>query len=503
MANQNSNQEKLRLGIEAARRGDKPAAEMLLRQVTVSDPQNEMAWLWLASVVSDVTERRRYLEKVVTINPDNTRAQEALQRLTGGQARPEGRQVVGQLRPSTPAVSRPTQPSNRPNMGLLALVALVVVLVVAALIFSIVFLQESSNLGLPTDVSVESVFNPTETVIPPTIDPADYTATPFYGIIVTVDREAQNLPPTFTPTAEPSPEPTAIPSATPFPQEDFQMIYASLGGGDAQPRLVVARGDGSSAAQHEEGFRDVVYSPSGELIAFVRDIGVDPNGDVISELFIAPATAPNNARQVTEIGARTSSPTWAANNIQLAFANDISGNNQIWLITEDGNNIRQLTEDAQYANFDPAWSLAEDRIAFASDRESPGLTQIFTIDSNGENLQQLTSASGNSYQPRWSPDGQHITYVNDGGGDGDIYIMDLNGHGALLLTADDGEAEDRKPAFTPDGQAIAFVSNRSSENFQIYLMNLRGDILQRLTETDRNDQSVDFRPELIFRLRGN
>lgn len=503
MANQNSNQEKLKMGIEAARRGDKAAAEMLLRQVTVSDPQNEMAWLWLASVVTDVTERRRYLEKVVTINPENTRAQEALQRLTGGTPRPQGQQVVGQLRQNAPRPTAEPATTNRPNTGMLALLALVVVLVIAAVVFSLVFLQESSNLALPTNVSVESVFNPTETPIPPTIDPADYTATPFYGIIVTVDRETPNLPPTFTPTPEPPAEPTAIPSPTAFPQESFQMIYASAEIGQAEPRLVVAQGDGSAAALHDAGFRDVAYSPSGDFIAFVRDVDVSPEGEVISELFIAPANAPNNARQVTSIGARTSSPTWSGDNIQLAFANDTTGINQIWRITEDGNNIYQITDDPEFVSFDPSWSLTTDRIAFASDRESPGLTQIFTVNSDGQDIQQLTSAAGNSYQPRWSHDGTHITYVNDGGGDGDIYIMDANGHGSLLLTSDDGEAEDRKPVFTPDGQAIAFISNRNSENFQIYLMNLRGDILQRLTETDRDDQSLDFRPELIFRLRGN
>ena len=100
MANQDDLQQKLRMGIEAARRGDKSAAQLLLRQVVDADRNNELAWMWLASAVDSLDERRVCLENALRINPDNARAQEALRRLQpGGAAAPQSR------RPARPSAS--------------------------------------------------------------------------------------------------------------------------------------------------------------------------------------------------------------------------------------------------------------------------------------------------------------------------------------------------------------------------------------------------------------
>jgi TolB protein len=122
---------------------------------------------------------------------------------------------------------------------------------------------------------------------------------------------------------------------------------------------------------------------------------------------------------------------------------------------------------------------------------------------DGEANKRLTSHGGNSYAPRWSPNGRYITFVNDANGDGDIYIMEADGQGSLLLTPDDNAAEDGGPTFTPDGNWIYFVSNRGGGTFQIYRVDLRGNQLERITQNARDDQSVDFRPELSLRLRQN
>jgi len=76
-------QEKLQRGIEAARRGDRSTGRRLLREVVESDPDNELAWIWLASCMTTVDERRQCLRRVLEINPNNTRARQALVALEG------------------------------------------------------------------------------------------------------------------------------------------------------------------------------------------------------------------------------------------------------------------------------------------------------------------------------------------------------------------------------------------------------------------------------------
>lgn len=500
---QDSVQEKLKLGIEAARRGDKAAAQILLRQVVAADADNELAWMWLASAVESITERRACLQRALEINPNNTRAREALNRLEPAQTArraPDPRPAAGQPRAARVAEPEPRPAGDGPGLATIIIAAVVVLALVAGVVFALVYFQQANPFVPPTEVNIEAVFNPTST---PTPDPRTFTATPFLGVIVTRSPDESLLPPTFTPTFTPSPTITPTPTITPVPVSSFEMLYTSLTLGEPAPRLYRAAGDGSGEQMLGENVRDVVYDLSGERIAFVRDvIGEGEDAATVSELFVAPVNNLGAARQITTLNSRVSSPTWAPDSIRLAFVSDYDGDPEIWTITEDGNNIRQITYN-EGIDKDPSWSPDGSLIAYASDQESPGLTKIFSMNPDGEANKRLTSHGGNSYAPRWSPNGRYITFVNDANGDGDIYIMEADGQGSLLLTPDDNAAEDGGPTFTPDGNWIYFVSNRGGGTFQIYRVDLRGNQLERITQNARDDQSVDFRPELSLRLRQN
>ncbi len=65
-------------GIAAAKAGQRDEARALLQQSIRIEPNNEAAWLWLASVARDAEERRFSLEKLLEINPNNEHALKAL-----------------------------------------------------------------------------------------------------------------------------------------------------------------------------------------------------------------------------------------------------------------------------------------------------------------------------------------------------------------------------------------------------------------------------------------
>jgi twitching motility two-component system response regulator PilG len=65
-------------GSAAARAGHKDEARRLLREATELDPDNEAAWLWLASVSETPQEAVVCLETVLDINPDNRQARAGL-----------------------------------------------------------------------------------------------------------------------------------------------------------------------------------------------------------------------------------------------------------------------------------------------------------------------------------------------------------------------------------------------------------------------------------------
>ncbi|MBC7813626.1 MAG: tetratricopeptide repeat protein [Burkholderiales bacterium] len=68
-------------GIAAAKAGQKDEARQLLQQSIRLEPNNEAAWLWLASVARDPRERLFCLQKLLEINPNNEAGVKAMQAL--------------------------------------------------------------------------------------------------------------------------------------------------------------------------------------------------------------------------------------------------------------------------------------------------------------------------------------------------------------------------------------------------------------------------------------
>jgi TolB protein len=302
---------------------------------------------------------------------------------------------------------------------------------------------------------------------------------------------------------------TPTPSPTPYPLTAFSLLFTVIQPGEAQPMLYAAAGDGSGPRLLGAGISEAVYDPSGRFIAFVRqtttttgegDDAVTVSG---SELFVAPADNLDAARQITTLGSNVTGPAWAPDGIRIAFSSDTSGIEEIYTITEDGNNLRQITFEEGTLNRDPIWSPDGESIVFASDRDSPGLTRLYRMSALGEDLVLLTRTGGSSFMPRWSPDGRLIVFINDANGDADVYTMEPNGEGVYLLTAGDGSAEDRSPVFTPDSRLVAFASNREGDVFQLFTVDLRGTVVTRLTQDDNDYQALDYKPEPLLRLIQN
>jgi HEAT repeat protein len=76
----------LEMGIAAARSGNRAEARMLLEGVTLQEPDNEEAFLWLSFVLDEPNLALRCLERVLEINPNNEQAKRGLAWLRSQQA---------------------------------------------------------------------------------------------------------------------------------------------------------------------------------------------------------------------------------------------------------------------------------------------------------------------------------------------------------------------------------------------------------------------------------
>ena len=137
------------------------------------------------------------------------------------------------------------------------------------------------------------------------------------------------------------------------------------------------------------------------------------------------------------------------------------------------------------------------QIAFASTRN--GDPQIFMVNSDGSNLQEITNIPGGACQPDWSPDGLHIVFISPCQASQDeapgkykntnLFIINFDGTGLVEIpTSETGNFD---PAWSPDGNQIAFAS-WTSGSVQIYSINLVDHVVTPLTQASPDVRMPDW-----------
>jgi hypothetical protein len=97
----------LHQAVQLAQAGHRDEARDLLRQLLQFEPNNEVAWLWLASVAVDQAEYVRALNEVLRINPENPQARQLLADFN----QQYGPQIYGPQQPSRFGPQMPPPPS--------------------------------------------------------------------------------------------------------------------------------------------------------------------------------------------------------------------------------------------------------------------------------------------------------------------------------------------------------------------------------------------------------
>lgn len=473
----------LQQAIATAKRGDRVAARRLLRDIVVQEPRNEKAWLWLATTSTTREDKEKCLNRVLKINPNNVTAKNGLEQLraldSGPAAAPTGEREA-------------LFPERGPRMGTYVLYGSIL-LVVALILFG---LSRRDTTPRPPDQSpgeIIMLMTATANAMPTTTSTPTITPTSTLPAVF-VTLSAPTLPPTYTPTPTPLPTETPLPTFTPIPLDTYGVLYGMLDTGGTGTTLAGARADGSDETRYNVTGSDLAASPDGEQVVFIAP-SQDPDAQADSvELFIAPSDDLRDATQLTALDVPDlSDPTWHPGGEMITLVR--GGIEIIGVRLNDPTAPPEvyITEEISGNKSDPTWANEGRILVFASDDISPGFPNIYAIDLNSGDFEQLTNSEGTNYGPAASPDGTEIVFISDRTGDGDVYLMNADGSDVRLLTSNDGTAEDLQPTWSQDGQQIVFSSNRAGgESFQIFVMTLNSAAVVQVTDGDSSHYAPVF-----------
>ena len=162
-----------------------------------------------------------------------------------------------------------------------------------------------------------------------------------------------------------------------------------------------------------------------------------------------------------------SSGSWSPDGRMFAIAAKHGGRDALVLFDMQRRRIARRIEIPLHGAATPSWSPDGSRIVFTG--YDGGLSDLFVVNSDGTNLQRLTTDPYADLQPAWSPDGRTIAFVTDRGPETDferlefaplrVALYDLDTRGIRVLTRQEGR--NINPQWAPDGRSLAYVSDRT------------------------------------------
>ncbi|RKU39237.1 hypothetical protein C6496_02555 [Candidatus Poribacteria bacterium] len=136
---------------------------------------------------------------------------------------------------------------------------------------------------------------------------------------------------------------------------------------------------------------------------------------------------------------------------KIAFTSTRDGNSEIYIMNPDGSQQQNLTWHSA-RDLAPAWSPTGQHIAFNSDRD--GIRDIYLMDADGKNVRKVFRSSAYREYPAWSPDGKKLAYLR--AEDWSIYVATVDGEQVERIAPTNSRGG--WPAWSPDGSEIVFVS---------------------------------------------
>lgn len=153
---------------------------------------------------------------------------------------------------------------------------------------------------------------------------------------------------------------------------------------------------------------------------------------------------------------------------------------EIFTVPKENGTWINLTKSPDAADRSPIWSPKGDKIAWFSDKS--GEYQLMLADQNGQNAEAISLPDPTFYfQPDWSPDGKYIAYTDT---HYNIWTLNLETKKAKKVDTDRYAHPNRSmnPVWSPDSKWIAYAKQQDSHFKAIFAYNVDSNKIIQITD---------------------